>query len=148
MIRLQIGAGAGSSSLAGRLLVIIVPVSSVWKTIRGYVWWTYPRGSLHYDIMVTLILLFIFVTPLYVNFKDKPAERKPHPTGVEVVPDGRSGFIYRVNAAAIQGTADADVRAGLLSVIEPMAGEVKIDRYEPVQDTNGRIVAYRVWVHR
>lgn len=97
--------------------------------------------------MVTLILLFIFVTPLYVNFKDKPAERKPHPTGVIVVPEGQ-GFIYRVDASAVSGTSDEDIRSGLLSVIEPIAGEVKIGRYEAVQDLGGRIVAYRVWVHR
>lgn len=123
-------------------------MSGFWKTLRGYVWWTFPRGSLHYDIMVTLILLFIFVTPIYINFKDKPAERKPHPTGVVVIPDKESGFIYRVDATAVQGSSDADIRAGLLSVIEPIAGEVKIMKYEPVQDVGGKTIAYRVWVHR
>ncbi len=98
--------------------------------------------------MVTLILLFIFVTPLFVNFKDKPAERKPHPTGVVVIPDKESGFIYRVDASAIPGTSDAEIRTGLFSVIEPIAGEVKITKYESVQDTNGKVVAYKVWVHR
>ncbi len=123
-------------------------MSGFWKTLKGYVWWTYPRGSLHYDVMVTLILLFIFVTPLYVNFKDKPAERKPHPTGVVVRPDKDSGFIYRVDAAAVHGTSDEEIRAGLFSVIEPIAGEVKITRYEVVQDLGGRAGAYKVWVHR
>ncbi len=123
-------------------------MSGIWKTIKGYIWWTFPRGSLHYDVMVTLILVFIFVTPLYVNFKDKPAERKPHPSGVVVTPDKDSGFIYRIEADAIKGKSDEDIRAGLLSVIEPIAGEVKIARYEPVQDLGGRIVAYRVWVRR
>lgn len=122
-------------------------MNSIWKTIRGYIWWTHPRGSLHYDIMVTAILLFIFVTPLYVNFKDKPAERKPHPTGVVVIPSG-NGFIYRVDAAAVHANSDAEIHAALLSVIEPIAGEVKIDRYEPVQDLGGKTVAYQVWVHR
>ena len=97
--------------------------------------------------MVTLILLFIFVTPLYVNFKDKPAERKPHPTGVVVIPD-KDGFIYRVDAAAVSGSSDPEVQAGLLSVIEPIAGEVKITRYEALQDLGGKVIAYRVWVHR
>ncbi len=123
-------------------------MSGFWKTLRGYVWWTFPRGSLHYDIMVTLILIFIFVTPLYVNFKDKPAERKPHPTGVVVIPDKDNGFIYRVDAAAVKGTSDPDIRASLLSVIEPIAGEVKIIRYEQLQDLGGKVIAYRVWVHR
>lgn len=98
--------------------------------------------------MVTLILLFIFVTPFYVNFKDKPAERKPHPTGVIVVPDKENGFIYQVQSTAVNGTSDAEIRAELFSVIEPIAGEVKITRYEQVQDVSGKLVGYRVWVHR
>jgi len=98
--------------------------------------------------MVTLILLFIFVTPLYVDFNDKPAERKPHPTGVDVLPDGNRGFIYRVDAAAVQGSSDMEINAGLMRVIEPIAGEAKITRYEPIQDLGGHTVAYKVWVHR
>jgi hypothetical protein len=132
-----------------RLAVVIIgSVNSPWKTLKGYVWWTFPRGSFHYDVMVTLILLFIFVTPLYVNFKDKPAERKPHPTGVVVIPDGSNGFIYRVDASAVQGSSDLDVKTGLMRVVEPIAGEAKITRYESIQDLSGRTVAYKVWVHR
>lgn len=123
-------------------------MNGFWKTLRGYIWWTYPRGSLHYDVMVTLILLFIFVTPFFVNFKDKPAERKPHQTGVVVTPDKDSGFIYQVQASAVKGDSDAEIRAGLFSVIEPIAGEVKIMKYEPLQDLGGKVVAYKVWVHR
>lgn len=97
--------------------------------------------------MVTLILLFIFVTPIFVNFKDKPAERKAHPTQVEVVPDGSNGFIFQVQATAVHGSGDDQIRQDLLHVIEPIAGEAKIDRYEPVQDLGGRTIGYRVWVH-
>ncbi len=116
--------------------------------MKGYVWWTFPRGSFHYDVMVTLILLFIFVTPIFVNFKDKPAEHKPHHTGVVVIPDGSNGFIYSVDASAVPRGDDAEVRAGLMRVIEPIAGEAKISRYEPIQDLSGRTVTYKVWVHR
>lgn len=118
------------------------------RTIRGYIWWTHSRGNLHYDIMVTIILLFIFVTPLYVDFNDKPAERTPHPTGVVVQPDGTQGFIYRVDASAVKGTTDAEITDGLRSVIEPISGEVRVSRYEPIKDTTGRTVAYKVWVKR
>ncbi len=118
------------------------------KTIRGYIWWTHPRGNLHYDIMVTLILLFIFVTPLFVNFNDKPTERTPHPTGVVVQPDGTQGFIYRVDASAVKGTSDEEITRSLMSVIEPISGEVAISRYEPVKDPSGYTVAYKVWVKR
>ena len=121
---------------------------SVWKTIRGYIWWTYDRGSVHYDIMVTLILAFIFLTPRWINFKDKPVERNPHQTGVVVLPDGSSGFIYEIDASAVSGADDDAIRQDLLRVIEPIAGEVDIASYDPVKDGKGRVTAYRVRVQR
>ncbi|HYE24242.1 MAG TPA: hypothetical protein VEG32_03490 [Clostridia bacterium] len=120
---------------------------SIGKTLRSYLWWTHPRGNIHYDVMVTLILLFIFVTPHFVNFNDKPAERVPHQTGVQVQPEG-DGFIYRIDAAAVKGTSDEDVRAGLMRVIEPIAGEVTLTRYESVHDVKGHLAGYRAWVRR
>src|ERR1700684_4166904 len=81
--------------------IAVSPMGAIWRTIRGYILWSYERGSLHYDIMVTLILLFIFVTPHYVNFKDKPVERNPHLTGVAVIPDAQGGFIYQIQASAV-----------------------------------------------
>jgi len=122
-------------------------MSRILKTIRSYILWTYERGSVQYDIMVTLILAFIFIAPLWVNFKDKPIERSPHPTGVVVSPDGQNGFIYQVDASAVRGDPTT-VEADLLSVIEPIAGEVDITKYEPVRDAKGHIVAYKVWVSR
>jgi hypothetical protein len=117
------------------------------QTIRSYIWWTYDRGSVPYDIMVTLILAFIFVTPLFVNFKDKPVERVPHPTGVVVYPDG-ANLVYEVGAAAVSASHSASVEPDLLRVIEPIAGEVSIVRYEPIRDHRGRVTAYKVWVTR
>lgn len=122
-------------------------MSRILKTIRSYILWTYERGSMQYDIMVTLILAFIFIAPIWVNFKDKPIERSPHQTGVVVSPDGHSGFIYQVDASAVKGDP-ASVEADLLSVIEPIAGEVDITRYEPVRDAKGHVVGYKVWVSR
>ena len=39
------------------------------RVLGGYFWWTYPRGSVPYDIMVTLILAFIFLAPLGYQFR-------------------------------------------------------------------------------
>jgi len=121
-------------------------MSRIWKTICSYIWWTYDRGSVEYDIMVTLILLFIFVAP--VNFKDKPVERAPHQTGVVVVPDKQGGFIYQIDAAAVTGRDDETIRQDLLRVIEPIAGEVEITSYEVVKDRRGKITEYRVRVSK
>jgi hypothetical protein len=121
---------------------------SLWKTIRSFIFWEYERGSLQYDLMVTLILAFIFLAPRYVNFNDKPVERTPHPTVVVVLPDGQGGLVYQVEAAAVAGSGEAAIEAALLRVIEPIAGEVTIVRREPVYDRSGRLSAYKVWVSK
>lgn len=122
-------------------------MSSLGQTIRSYVWWTYPRGSVPYDIMVTLILAFIFLAPHWINFRDKPVERSPHQTEVVVQPEG-NGFVYKVDASAVKSGSDEDIRESLERILEPIAGEISIDRYEPVQDSKHHLVAYKVWGHR
>ena len=124
-----------------------LPVKTVWRTICNYVLWSYERGSIHYDVMATLILLFIFVTPIFVNFKDKPTERTPHPSGVVILPDGQSGFIYQIQGEAVSGKSEAEIRAQLLRIIEPIAGEASISKYEKVRDSSGK-TTYKVWVMR
>ena len=119
----------------------------VWRTISSFIWWTYDRGSIPYDIMVTLILLFIFLAPLKINFKDKPIERSPHPTRVVLIPDG-DGYIYQVDSATGAGKGSASVQGYLQRVIEPIAGEVEIARYEPVYDKKGQVIAYKVWLQK
>jgi len=125
-----------------------VPMSGIWSTIRDYIFWSYERGTIQYDVMVTLILVFVFLSPKVINFKDKPVEHNPHRTGVAVVPDGQGGLIYQIEAAAVVGKDDDAVRSQLLDIIEPISGEVSITKIEPVRDSSGRVLSYKVWVAR
>ena len=122
-------------------------MGKVSQTIKGYIWWMYRRGSVHYDVMVTLILAFIFLAPIWINFRDKPRERSPNQTELVVKSEG-TGFLYTVNARTIQPGSDDEVRDELSRAIEPVAGEIRIDRYEVVRDDKRNIIAYKVWGHR
>jgi hypothetical protein len=126
----------------------------VGKLIKSYFWWTYERGSFHYDIMVTLILLFLFLGPRFIDFRDKPVETVAlHASEVLVREAGTSGgssrFLYQVRADDMKGAAtDSERRAAILRVVEPISGEVSLERYEPVYDAQGKIIAYDAWVLR
>jgi hypothetical protein len=126
----------------------VSPMGAIWRTIRGYIFWSYERGSLHYDIMVTLILLFVFVTPHFINFKDKPVERNPHLTGVVILPGDKGEFIYQIPAAAVNAGTGQDVRRQLEEIIEPISGAVSITRYEPEKDSTGKLQTYKVWIEK
>jgi len=123
-------------------------MTRIWHTIRGYILWSYERGTLQYDVMVTLILLFVFLSPYWINFRDKPVERNPHPTDVIITSDGGSGFIYQIQGAAVSAKDDPAVREQLLRIIEPIAGEVTITKYDIERDPLGRVQRYKVWVQK
>jgi hypothetical protein len=125
-----------------------VAVSPVWRTIKGFIFWSYERGTVQYDIMVTLILIFVFFSPKLIDFNDRPVERNPNATGVLVYPDGKGEFIYQVDAKAVPDGDAATVRAALLRIIEPISGSVNISQYEAVTDGRGRVTAYKVSVQR
>ena len=126
----------------------VLPMNAIWRTIRGYILWSYERGTIQYDVMVTVILLFVFLSPYWINFKDKPVERNPHPTGVVVIPDAAGGFIYQIEGSAVRSREEAAIRAELLRIIEPISGEVSIIRYETLRDRSGRILGYKVWAKK
>ena len=119
------------------------------RTLHNYLFWTYERGSFHYDVMVTLILAFIFISPRVVDFKDAaPAHLLP-PGGVFVQSDGKNSFVYQIDAAALPPAADEHaLRKALKAAIAPITGGVNIDHYQTVPAANGSVAAYRVWVRR
>jgi hypothetical protein len=122
--------------------------------LKSYLFWTYERGSLHYDVMVSAILVFMFVTPHYLDFKDRPVETVAlHASEVLVKEAGVSGdqarFIYQIRADDMPGTkTEAERRAAILRLVEPISGEVSLERYEEVKDSSGHVVAYNAWILR
>jgi hypothetical protein len=109
----------------------------IWREISGFIWWTYGRGSLRYDIMVGLILAFIFFTPRQV-FHDVPH------TGVEMTQPG----VYRVNADKLV-PAGPELDAMIARLLQEQTGqEVHVQRMEPMRDAGGSLLAYRVWVQQ
>jgi hypothetical protein len=123
-------------------------MNAIWRTIRGYILWQYERGTLHYDIMVTLILIFIFVSPRVINFNDKPISRNTHPTEVMVTAQSDGHLFFQVAASAVNPGDDPTVREELLHIIEPISGAVSIVSYEPVTDHKGQVQSYKVVAKR
>jgi hypothetical protein len=126
----------------------------MFKLINSYIFWAYERGSVHYDVLVTAILLFMFVSPHIINYNDKPVETVAlHASEVLVREAGSSGgssrFMYQIRADDMgAANTDAERKAAILRVIEPISGEVSLDHYEPVYDAQHKVVAYNAWVLR
>jgi len=125
-----------------------VPMNAFWRKIRSYILWQHERGTLHYDIMVTIILIFVFLSPMMIDFNDKPVPRDPHPTEVVVTADAEGHLVYQVAASAVTATDERSVRDQLLHIIEPISGAVSILSYEEVPDHNGKLQSYKVLAKR
>jgi len=90
------------------------PRRSFKQVLLSYFYWTYSRGSLHYDVMVTLILLFIFLTPHIpgLNYGDKPSTAAALVHPIQVVSDGECQCAgWRVGRGGEEGAAQGG-RAG------------------------------------
>jgi|SRR5579863_8751866 len=120
------------------------------QILRSYFYWTYSRGSFHYDIMVTLILAFIFITPQLWDYGAKPSSVAAASHSFQVVPNGR-GVIISVQSSAVTvpaGASDREVKRILRKAIEPVTGDdVYVEHWETATDAQGN-VTWKVWAHR
>jgi|SRR5947209_19837693 len=122
------------------------------RILKSYVYWTYPRGNFHYDVMVTLILAFIFITPHLWDYGDKPAMLAGPTQPILVTGDGSHGLIITVQASDVNvGGAESGstVKRALRKAIEPVAGDaVFIERWELTRDANGSPLSWKIWAHK
>jgi hypothetical protein len=125
------------------------------QILKSYFYWTYPRGSFHYDIMVTLILIFIFLTPQIPgwSFGDKPSPIGGPSHPIQVTGNDDKGVIVTVQASDVnldlRTTApNMVVKKALRKAIEPVTGDdVFIVHWETGTDAQGNPV-WKVWAHR
>ena len=123
------------------------------KLLKSYFYWTYPRGCFHYDVMVTLILAIIFITPHLWDYGDKPSRAAGPQHPIQVVGDGGRGLIVTVQAADVSiepNTTDSAqvVKKALRKAIEPVTGDaVSVEHWETVTDAQGNL-SWKVWARR
>ena len=117
----------------------------VGQTIKGFLLWHYERGSWQYDVMVALILAFIFLMPSRY-FHDQPVY------GVQLGGDlvrlgaDSSGVHYRVSAKLLASYDDDPERAAQQVLAANLGHPTSITRIEEVRDPDGVVAWYDVWV--
>ena len=130
---------------------------SISSTLKSYFFWTHQRGSFHYDVMVTLILAFIFITPLpifhrFIDYGDKAPLSGGLLEPIQVEKDGDYGLVLTVPAQDVAVDMSASVRTvrkALHRAIQPVTGDaVSVVRWETAAYANGQPTQWKVWVHR
>jgi len=91
-----------------------------------FIFWDFKRTSWQYDVMVGLILAFIFLTPRSI-FRDQP-----RPASIVMLP-AQQGFLLETKLLEDVAPADLNSRATEL-VNKRFKTHVNIARVEPVYD--------------
>ena len=110
----------------------------MWKR---FLFWDFPRGSRPYDIMVGIILAFIFLTPRDF-FRDQP--KIPSASQVAVLPSDHGSNVFVVDTQMLSGVPEDQRPRAVSRYLKrlPGAKNVEITRVEPVYDSEGEIKAF------
>ena len=113
----------------------------VWAKVRPAVLWNYRRGSWQYDIIVALILAFIFLSPKSL-FNDRPSE----PVFYEVEDAAEGVTVYWIDPGALDRANPEGAEPRLQELLRGQTGEdLKVVRTEPAMDQAGNVRAYLVY---
>ncbi|MBM3736874.1 MAG: hypothetical protein FJW39_13910 [Acidobacteria bacterium] len=108
---------------------------SVGTTLKRFVLWDYSRGTWQYEVMVTLILAFIFLTPREF-FRDQPK-----PKNVVMVTTGQQETTFLIDPHMLAGMQSPAIEEAANRIIHSQAGGKKrnVVRVEPVFDDEKEI---------
>ena len=122
------------------------------QVLKSYFYWTFTRGSFHYDVMVSLILAFIFLTPHLWDYGDKPTSTASSTEPVQVIGDGSHGLIITLEASDVNvpaAASNAAIKKALKKAMEPVLGDsMYVERWQLSRDRNGNPESWKVWAHR
>jgi len=119
-------------------------LGKIGAAIHRGLFWTYDRGTWQYDIMVILILAFIFLTPRSW-FRDRPLAALPT-ADIVLLLDEPPQKVYQLRAA-LMSDAGGSLLPHAEKVLEHHTGKpVEVVRVEPAfKDSRGRVLSYAVW---
>ncbi len=113
----------------------------LWVRLRPAVFWGFPRGSWQYDVIVGLILVFIFATPS-VLFNDRPSQAVVH----EVEYPTADARVFWIDPGALDRADPQGASERLNTLLLNHSGEdLRIIRTEPARDEVGNVQAYLVF---
>jgi hypothetical protein len=109
--------------------------------LKRFILWEYPRASWQYDVIVAIILAFVFLTPRDW-FRDQP--RIPHASSIAMLPSEKGMAVFFVDPQFLEGIVE-NQRAAKLTVAlrSRMASRsLVVTRVEPILDSEDELQGY------
>jgi len=116
--------------------------------LKRFILWDFPRASWQYDVIVALILAFIFLTPRDW-FRDQP--RIPHASSIASLPSSENGSsVFFVDTALLAGTAENQRVGKLTATLQSRMSNrrLAVTRVEPILDSEGELLGYMAFARQ
>jgi hypothetical protein len=109
--------------------------------LKRFILWDYKRGSWQYDVMVGIILAFVFLTPRDW-FHDQP--RIPTASSIAMLPSEKGSSAFWVNSELLAGVSETQRSAQLTQILQARTSNrhLVVTRVEPVLDSEGELQGY------
>jgi hypothetical protein len=110
--------------------------------LKRFILWDYPRAGWQYDLMVGLILAFIFLTPRDW-FRDQPRY-----SSVVMLPAANGASVFWIEPELLDPTPEAERQARAADLVKSRTGRpVSVVRLEPIFNSEQEIKGYMAFTH-
>jgi hypothetical protein len=109
--------------------------------LKRFILWDYARATWQYDVMVGIILLFIFLTPREW-FRDQP--RIPNANSVAMLPSENGSAAFWLDTELLASVPDEAHVAKATTLLRSRTGnnKIQVTRVEPVRDSESNLQGY------
>jgi hypothetical protein len=107
------------------------------SSLKRFIFWDYPRAGWQYDVMVGIILLFVFLTPRDW-FRDQPRT-----SSIVMVPSTERGVSqFLMGPEQLEGVAEQDRASKAAALLKTRFKRRNVVRLEPIFDSEHEVRAY------
>lgn len=108
--------------------------------LKRFIFWDYPRAGWQYDVIVGLILAFIFLTPREW-FRDQPKA-----SSIVMLPSDRGANVFWMEPDQLSGVAETDRIGKAAGLLKARTGKnANLLRLEPIFDSERDIRGYMAY---
>lgn len=113
--------------------------------LKRFILWDYRRASWQYDVMVGLILAFIFLTPR-AWFRDQP--RIPTASSITALSSEHGSSVLFVSTELLAGIPESQYSAKLTEVLRSRMNnrQLVVTHIDPLLNSEGEVQGYHVFV--
>lgn len=112
--------------------------------LKRFILWDFPRASWQYDVMVGIILAFVFLTPRDW-FRDQP--RIPQASSIAMLPSEHGASVFWIDRQLLRHATEEQRADRVTEILRTRTGNKKlvVTQVQPVRDSDNEIQGYMVF---